>query len=251
MKTNILGVATIVLLAACASAPKPVIPNGRGRTPINTTAAIEDFKARATEEQANYIERTALSRQVEALEQQIAELKTYIAMQAMYEAHSRPKAQPVSPTMERTPATPSEPTAKSERGDAESIEVRESSVLFRVSHPFAETAFDASEYLRKQLVQTAAESRLVEIRGRTDALADNAIDRDIAMLRAVRARRFLLDNGIEASKIRLSYLASGDHIADNSTPSGRASNRRVEIEAMQGLSASAKPAQSKAEGDLP
>lgn len=251
MKTNILSVTTIVLLAACASAPKPVIPSGRGRTPINSAAAIEDFKARTAEEQANYIERTALSRQVEALEHQVAEMKAYVAMLATREEPSRPKVQPVSRTMERTPATPIDPTAKSERGDTESIEVRERSVLFRVSHPFAETAFDASEDLRRRLVQTAAESRLVEIRGRTDALTDNAIDRDIAMLRAVRVRRFLLDNGIEASKIRLSYLASGDHIADNSTPNGRARNRRVEIEAIQGLSASAYPAESKADGDLP
>jgi len=40
----------------------------------------------------------------------------------------------------------------------------------------------------------------------------------------------LLAAGIEASRIRTTYQPAGDPIADNDTASGRAMNRRVEIE---------------------
>ena len=65
----------------------------------------------------------------------------------------------------------------------------------------------------------------------TDSWTDNPADRSIAQSRAVRAREFLLANGIDAGKIRTTFQASGGYLADNATPAGRALNRRVEIEA--------------------
>lgn len=113
-----------------------------------------------------------------------------------------------------------------------SIEVRDQAVVFRVTHPFGKTDFKPSAVLEEQLLKAARSSKHIEIRGRTDAEFDNAVDRDIAMQRALRARRYLISNGIDASKIRWSCLAAGGYVTANKTAEGRAKNRRVEIETM-------------------
>lgn len=225
-----LAVACAFALAGCSSVPTPVVPNGSDRQPINSQAKIEDYKARTAEETANYNERTALSRQVDSLNKQVAELKTYLLMMQMERDTNRPKAQPVSQSAAPARLTPA-PTQSLGNG-GESIEVREQAVVFRVTHPFGKTDFTASTELQEKLLKAAREAKHIDIRGRTDAAYDNPIDRDIALQRALRARRFLIANGIDAGKIRWSSLGAGGYVADNKTMEGRAKNRRVEIETM-------------------
>ena len=43
-------------------------------------------------------------------------------------------------------------------------------------------------------------------------------------------RRPLIGQGVDAKKIRAFYNSAGGFVADNSTPEGRAKNRRVDIE---------------------
>jgi flagellar motor protein MotB len=112
----------------------------------------------------------------------------------------------------------------------ESIEIRPHSVIFRVAHPYNKAAFKPSPPLEEQLLKAARNTKHIEIRGRTDADADNAIDKHIASKRALNASRYLVSNGIEPSIINSSHLAAGDNIADNKSIEGRAKNRRVEIE---------------------
>lgn len=224
-----LSIALAFTVAGCSSVPKPVVPDGSDRQPVNSQAKIDDFKARTAEESANAAERTVLSRQVDSLNKQVAELKTYLLMMQM-EKDTAPKARPVpaQPGPAKLKAAPAQVV-----GDGgESIEVREQAVIFRVSHPFAKTDFAPSPELQEKLLKAAREAKHIDIRGRTDAAYDNVIDRDIALQRALRARRFLIANGIDASKIRWSSLAAGGYIADNKTMEGRAKNRRVEIETM-------------------
>ena len=112
------------------------------------------------------------------------------------------------------------------------MEVRAQSVVFRLSHGIAKTEYKPSADFEAELLKAAHKAKHIEIRGRTDAEFDNPIDRDIAMQRALRARKFLVSNGIEPSKIRWYYMTYGGHVADNKTPEGKNRNRRVEIETM-------------------
>lgn len=231
MKKNLIALAITgaFALAGCSSVPKPVVPDGSDRTPINSPARIEDFKARTAEETANYNERTALARQVEALNRQVAELKAYLLM-AQMTAEANRQARAVLPAA--APAKVSPAPAQGVGDGSETIEVRERTVVFRVTHPFGKTDFKPSSALEEQLLNAARAAKHIEIRGRTDAQYENPADRAVALQRALRARGFLISNGIEPSKIRWMSMASGGHVADNSTIEGRAMNRRVEIETM-------------------
>lgn len=210
-------------VGGCSSVPKPVVPDGSDRTPVNTQVKIEDYKARTTEENANYRERTALTRQVEALNRQMAEMKLYMMAVAADAQNSPPKARPVS-QQGRAPAVAI--------SNAETMEVRDQAIVFRVAHPFAQTAFHPSDSLQESLVRAARDSKRIEIRGRTDSNVDDDANRKIALERALKARLFLVKHGVHPSKIRVSYLASGGFLVDNSTEDGKARNRRVEIETM-------------------
>ena len=223
-------------LAGCSSVPNPVVPDGSNRAPINSPAKIEDYKARTAEETANTNERTALAREMEGLNRQVAALKASLLMlQADAEANrpQRPRARPVAQAVEPASVRPA-PVEGVERVDegGETIEVREQSVVFRVTHPFGKTEFKPSAVLEGQLLKAAREAKHIEIRGRTDAAFDNAINRDIASQRALFARRFLVSHGVAPSKIRRTTMAAGGNVADNKTIEGRAKNRRVEIETM-------------------
>ena len=211
-----------VFVGGCSSVPKPVIPDGSNRTPINTQVMIEDYKARTAEESANYRERTALSRQVEALNRQMAEMKLYM-MAVTADAQNLPKTRPV-PQQGKAPAITV--------NNAESIEVRDQAVVFRVAHPFAQTAFRPSDSFQKSLIKAARESKQIEIRGRTDSNVDDDANRQIALERALKARLFLVKQGVHPKKIHMSYLASGGFLVDNSTEEGKSRNRRVEVETM-------------------
>lgn len=80
------------------------------------------------------------------------------------------------------------------------------------------------------LLVDALEAPTVLIRGRTDGPRHSLGDEQIAHGRATAARDYLIDRGIDASKIRIDAVSGGDYIAPNTTPEGRALNRRVEIQ---------------------
>lgn len=233
MKMNVicLAVTGAIAVSGCSSVPKPVVPDGSERTPVNTSAAIQNYQARTAEETASAAERTVLSRQVDGLNRQVAELKAYMMMMQMDVDQNRPK--PPATRQGVAPATPVEGKVQPIGANKnETVEIRDQALIFRVSQGFAKTDFTPSSELQAQMLKAAREAKHIEIRGRTDADHDNAIDRDIAMLRALRARRFLLNNGISPYKIKWSYIAAGGYVANNRTQEGKAKNRRVEIETM-------------------
>lgn len=112
------------------------------------------------------------------------------------------------------------------------MEAHNGAVVFRLLQPYAKAEFAPSQQFRTDLLSLARESTRVDIRGRTDAIADNAGDRMVARRRALCAQAYLVDNGVPANKIRVSFLAAGDRVASNATPEGRALNRRIEIETL-------------------
>jgi len=56
------------------------------------------------------------------------------------------------------------------------------------------------------------------------------IGTQLAIRRAVEVRRLLISLNVEPERIRLFYRGAGNFVANNSTPEGKALNRRVEIE---------------------
>jgi len=70
----------------------------------------------------------------------------------------------------------------------------------------------------------------IQVRGRTDGNSPSAADERIALQRAIAAKNWLIEQGVSSVKVSVNYVSSGDYIADNHVETGRARNRRVDIE---------------------
>lgn len=69
-----------------------------------------------------------------------------------------------------------------------------------------------------------------DVRGYTDSTGTLATNMDLSLRRAEAAATFLASQGVDPGRMTAEGLGPEDPIADNSTPAGRALNRRVEIE---------------------
>jgi len=69
----------------------------------------------------------------------------------------------------------------------------------------------------------------VTIVGYTDSTGSDAINNPLSVNRAASTRDYLASRGVSPSRIGIDGRGSLDPIASNSTPEGRARNRRVEI----------------------
>lgn len=69
----------------------------------------------------------------------------------------------------------------------------------------------------------------VQIYGYTDDTGSLAVNERVATGRADAVRNYLLNSGVSASRLSAEGLPMQDYIASNSTPEGRAQNRRVAI----------------------
>jgi outer membrane protein OmpA-like peptidoglycan-associated protein len=92
------------------------------------------------------------------------------------------------------------------------------------------TVFAPNEAIAKALINSAKTAQRINVRGRTDALIAGPSDARIALGRALAARTYLLNNGVQDNKINVFSQAAGGFAVANNTEEGRALNRRVEIE---------------------
>ena len=69
----------------------------------------------------------------------------------------------------------------------------------------------------------------VRIIGHTDNRGSDAINNPLSVNRAASTRDYLVDRGVQASRISIDGRGSREPVADNNTADGRARNRRVEI----------------------
>ena len=224
-----------VMLCSCASTTTP--PATSDATLETTNPGLASLNVRTAQQQEYEQQRMALIQKIQDLGNELSALKNRVYVKSSTQERS-PPAIVASPDVPPLPAAPLNRT-RSRKGKApleldsanrETIVLQDTGVIFRVMHGFAKTAFQPSKPLQAQLLQAARAGKRVEIRGRTDASFANEIDREIAMERALNARLFLAKNGIHPRKMRINYMAAGDNVADNSTPDGRARNRRVDIE---------------------
>ncbi len=114
------------------------------------------------------------------------------------------------------------------------VEIRDEAVVFTVNYGVGKSKFHVPKEMKAALLETAKASQNIEIRGYTDADVDSQAEQEIALARAISAYDFLVQNGIAPNQIYVTYESSGSFSADNSTPKGRARNRRVELEMIGG-----------------
>lgn len=75
---------TLVIGLVCAAtiscAPKPVVPSGANRVPINSDEMISQYRERVKSEQREKLERSVLTRNMEALTQQVQDLSASVTI---------------------------------------------------------------------------------------------------------------------------------------------------------------------------
>jgi outer membrane protein OmpA-like peptidoglycan-associated protein len=69
----------------------------------------------------------------------------------------------------------------------------------------------------------------VEVAGHTDSTGSAASNQTLSQRRAQAVRDYLVRKGVEASRVIAKGYGESEPIADNTTPLGRAKNRRVEL----------------------
>jgi outer membrane protein OmpA-like peptidoglycan-associated protein len=107
--------------------------------------------------------------------------------------------------------------------------------VFSVSFEFGSTRVVVPADAASALIEDARSAPLVLLRGRTDGATDAPAESRIARDRANAVRDYLVGAGVDPARIRATYQPAGDHAADNSSPSGKGMNRRVEIEVYRAL----------------
>lgn len=71
---------------------------------------------------------------------------------------------------------------------------------------------------------------IVRINGHTDNAGDPGLNKKLSLERAGAVRDFLLDQGVDFERMRISGWGGSRPIASNATEAGRSKNRRVEME---------------------
>ena len=106
-------------------------------------------------------------------------------------------------------------------------------VLLRLGFTFARA--DIPETVRHRLDAIAAvltnerASARVEVSGHTDALGDEAYNQHLSEQRATSVKGYLVQQGVEASRISVVGYGEARPRAGNDTVEGRRLNRRVEV----------------------
>lgn len=108
--------------------------------------------------------------------------------------------------------------------------VTAAAAIIQVTFPTNSTTFKPSADVARVLIDSAKAADRVNVHGHTDARIAGPIDAKIALGRAMAARKFLMDNGVQSEKIKVFSQADGSFAAPNITNEGRALNRRVEVE---------------------
>jgi outer membrane protein OmpA-like peptidoglycan-associated protein len=91
--------------------------------------------------------------------------------------------------------------------------------------PDAQAKLDSVE---KALSEQDPSTKIV-IEGHTDSQGSASFNQDLSQRRASSVRDYLVSHGLAADRVTAQGFGAGRPIADNTSPEGRANNRRVEI----------------------
>ena len=221
---KILYFAPSLLLLGCSSVPTVAIPDGSNRVPINRE--IDSVKnnidkiSENSESQISELEKKiiSLNSEILTLKKSLSELSKNMDLANVKISSFKDEQKIIDKNVLASLDT-----------HLKIIDTKNFKI-FRLSEAFAKTEFKVSIDEQKEILAAAFISNSpIIISGRTYADKINMADKKIAINRALNARKFLIDNGINPKKISVNYLSSGDFIANNDTEQGRALNRRVEI----------------------
>ena len=117
-------------------------------------------------------------------------------------------------------------------GYGENLYLRSVGSLPRVVMKFEDNSFEArvDDRLLGVMGGAARSANRIYLHGHTDAFVASETGTELAIRRAVEVRRLLISLNVDPQRIRLFYRGAGNFVANNSTPEGKAMNRRVEIE---------------------
>ena len=101
--------------------------------------------------------------------------------------------------------------------------------MFTFNFEFERTDLTIPNDALHQLLPLAKQAQKIQIRGRTDNTKESDFDLNIAKGRALAARSFLIEKGVDPRNLYINYSSASDYVSENVTPEGRAKNRRVEI----------------------
>lgn len=73
----------------------------------------------------------------------------------------------------------------------------------------------------------------LQVNGHTDLIGVEGYNIELSENRAEAVRGYLVDQGIDPSRLEIGYFGSAEPVADNSTVEGRAANRRVEFKVLE------------------
>ena len=84
-----------------------------------------------------------------------------------------------------------------------------------------------------KVIAAHQELKLVRIEGHTDNQGSPGTNRKLSKARAEAVRRYLIEHGVAEERLEAKGLGPDKPIAPNKTPTGRATNRRVEFTVVQ------------------
>lgn len=125
--------------------------------------------------------------------------------------------------------TPPLPLLKPAAADDPTYQRLPNGVLMRVFFASGGRAIVRPDDGLQRLEQEAKDAHEIRVTGFSDSIGGEAENSAVARMRAETIRDHLLRRGVPDEKIFVSWAGSGRYIADNSTASGRAMNRRVEV----------------------
>lgn len=217
------AVAAMLLAAACSSTPpRPATPDGTIRVPVNQSARIAEFEAAAASSSTALRERDELHKRVAELTSQVSKLSQALAIMAASEAQD--------PRLDGRASLRPVQVQGSFQWQGLNAEPKANALVVREFFPTGVAAFKPSPEQAAALLEAARQATVIHIRGRTDSYVDDAANRAVAAARAKAARTWLIANGVPASKVKATWEASGDFLAENESNAGRNMNRRVELE---------------------
>lgn len=225
-----------MLATACASAPKPAVPDGGARVPINDPARVTLFQQQTAAEMAAVNAQIALQGELASLRKQVEDLRGVVRVALLM-----PASAPVTPVAV-APARPAPPQPETKSNTLASIGIAVTElpahtvdrvaegVVVRKFHEVNHVEFQLQKDLAAALRSSARDADSIVIRGYTDSAVADGANQRVAAGRAASAKRWLVANGIDPARIQTRYKGGGSFLADNNTDSGRALNRRVEVE---------------------
>lgn len=188
----------------------------RGRQQAQARANEAQQEARSASERAEEAQEEASKTQAELAEER----------RARREAEQR-----LAATKNRLDTALSELSATSqvERKKKELIITLNGAVLFELGKS------QLMPIAKEKLAEVAAalkeeqKGRTIVIEGHTDAQGTEVYNDRLSQARAEAVRRYLIERGVDGSRIKAKGMGESDPVATNKTPEGRANNRRVEI----------------------